>query len=227
MDQRPPNRPPSGPPPPIDPDDQIDRRIVQQIRAAGIGERAAWSELLTRYQDRLYAICYRMVAHPETAADLTQDAFVKILQGLDTWDGRSKLSTWMFRVTMNLCLTHLRAAKLRAHASLDAAIAPSLVRGMDGDNVRNKIGSSAADRRELSPDEGVQLRQRRELISAALSDLEPDQRAIIVLRDIQGLDYDQIAHTLEIAVGTVKSRLFRARLALRDAINRNARFDSE
>lgn len=227
MDPRTPNRPPAGSAPDIDVDDQIDRRIVQQIRAAGIGERSAWAELLTRYQDRLFAICYRMVGNREIAADLTQDAFVKVLQGLDSWDGRSKLSTWMFRVTMNLCLSHLRSAKLRSHASLDAAIAPSLIRGSDSGNVRKKVGMSEADRRELSPAEGVELRQRRQLVSAALSDLEPDQRAIIVLRDIQGLDYDQIAATLDIAVGTVKSRLFRARLALRDAINRNSRFDAE
>src|SRR4051812_7528632 len=178
--------------------DEIDRNIVARIRAAGIGSRAAWGELLTRYQDRLFTVALRMVGNREVAADLTQDAFVKILQGLDTWDGRSKLSTWMIRVTMNVVLSHLRAAKVRKHASLDAEIAPSLVRGVSG---RQSLAG-----REPDAGQGVELTDQRRRVLAALADLEPDQRAIIVLRDVQGLDYDQIAAALGVATGTVKSR---------------------
>src|SRR4029077_1267195 len=98
--------------------DQLDRALVERIRGAGIGDRAAWGELLARYQDRLYAVCLRMVGDRDAAADLTQDAFVKVIQGLDSWDGRSKLSTWMIRVTMNVCLSHLRSEKLGRDASL-------------------------------------------------------------------------------------------------------------
>jgi RNA polymerase sigma-70 factor, ECF subfamily len=200
-------------PQPADEGDRIDRELVARIKASGIGNRAAWNDLFIRYQDRLYVICLRMCGSRETAADLTQDAFVKVLQGLDTWDGRSKLSTWIIRVTMNVCLSHLRATKLRRHASLDNHVAPSLVRGMDGMG-RAQFSAPASDR-ELGPEQSVELQDQRRQVLAALANLEPDQRAIIVLRDVQGLDYDQIAAALQTAVGTVKSRLFRARQALR------------
>jgi RNA polymerase sigma-70 factor (ECF subfamily) len=199
--------------------DREDRAIVARIRAAGIGDRSAWAELLTRYQDRLFGVCVRMVHDRETAADLTQDAFVKILQGLDSWDGRSRLSTWMIRVTMNVCLSHLRAAKLRRHASLEGEIAASLIRGA-GDNKSPITGGPLfASGREPQPGESVQHTEQRRQLLAGLAALDPDQRAIIVLRDVQGLDYDQIGAALGLPVGTVKSRLFRARLALRQLLD--------
>jgi RNA polymerase sigma-70 factor (ECF subfamily) len=117
---------------------------------------------------------------------------------------------------MNVCLSHLRAAKLRKHAALDDGLSPSLVRGVAGGQ-RVSIFATLADR-ELGPEEGVQSQDQRRRVLAALAALDPDQRAIIVLRDVQGLDYDQIAAALEVAVGTVKSRLFRARLALRELL---------
>jgi RNA polymerase sigma-70 factor, ECF subfamily len=202
---------------PPDEGDRIDRALVARIKAEGIGSRAAWGDLLTRYQDRLFAVCFRMVGNRDVAADLTQDAFVKVLQGLESWDGRSKLSTWIIRVTMNVCLSHLRAAKLRKHAALDEGLSPSLVRGMDGGQRKPGPSTAFADR-EPGPEEGVQSQDQRRRVLVALAALEPDQRAIIVLRDVQGLDYDQIAAALEVAVGTVKSRLFRARLALREML---------
>jgi RNA polymerase sigma-70 factor, ECF subfamily len=211
------------PSPPPDADDRHDRALVAQIRTEGIGRRSAWSELFTKYQDRLFTICLRMVHNRETAADLTQDAFVKVLQGLDSWDGRSRLSTWMIRVTMNVCLSHLRAAKLRSHAALHLAIAPSLARGRTGQssgNVRDISGTSSGQVREPEPVQGVELQEQRQRVAAALARLDPEQRAIVVLRDVQGLDYDQIAATLNVATGTVKSRLFRARMALREQMER-------
>lgn len=205
------------PPPPAPPDDgdALDRALIDRIRAEGLASRDAWGELVTRYQDRLFAVCLRMVGDRETAADLTQDAFVKVLQGLDSFDARSRLSTWLIRVTMNVCLSHLRAAKLRAHASLDAPIAPSLLRGAQG---TPQSGSSRAQEREPAAESRVERSEARRHLSAALSGLDPEQRAIIVLRDVQGLDYDQIGAALGLNLGTVKSRLFRARLALRHAL---------
>jgi RNA polymerase sigma-70 factor (ECF subfamily) len=196
-------------------DDAADRALVARIRHAGLGSRDAWGDLLARYQRRVFGVCLRMVDDQATAADLTQDALVKVLQGLDSWDGRSKLSTWIYRVTMNVCLSHLRGAKLRTHASLDQPLAASLIRGVSRDNPQPQARPQS---RELSPDEGVEHLQRRASVARALASLDPDQRAILVLRDVQGLDYQHIAQALNIAEGTVKSRLFRARLALRTAL---------
>lgn len=203
-------------------EDARDRALVEGIRTSGLGHKAAWTELIRLYQNRLFSVCMRMVNDRDTAADLTQDAFVKILQGLDSWDGRSALSTWMIRVTMNVCLSHLRAAKLRRHVSLDTAIAPSLVRGVGRGNVRSLEGSLGATSglgRELSPASSVERQQERRRVAEALALLEVEQRAILILRDVQGLEYEQIAQVLGIAGGTVKSRLFRARLALRTALD--------
>jgi RNA polymerase sigma-70 factor (ECF subfamily) len=202
--------------------DREDRALVARIRAAGSGDRRAWGELLTRYQDRLYGVCIRMVTDRETALDLTQDAFVKILQGLDSWDGRSRLSTWMIRVTMNVCLSHLRAAKLRRHASLEGQLSASLVRGAKAGESPITADPAFSSGREPQPSEGVQHKEQRRRLLAGLAALDPDQRAIIVLRDVQGLDYDQVGATLGLPVGTVKSRLFRARLALRQLIEKQS-----
>jgi RNA polymerase sigma-70 factor (ECF subfamily) len=190
-----------------------------------------------------------MVGNPDHAADLAQDCLVKVIQGLGGYDGRSKLSTWVIRVSMNTCLSWLRAQKLRRHASLDSAMAD---RSDLGGGARATVESSedtaapavtttdntAAGRaeskpkpnkgvgrrewqeqtRELEPGQSVQQQERRHQVAAALAALPTEQRAILVLRDVQGLDYEQIAEVLVLNVGTVKSRLFRARVALREAV---------
>jgi RNA polymerase sigma-70 factor (ECF subfamily) len=158
-----------------------------------------------------------MVRDRELATDLTQDAFVKVIQGLHSYDGRAKLSTWMIRVTMNVCLSRLRSEKLRRHASLEA-----MAERPRGGSEEGSGGLTAADQfsqiREQSQDESVEFHEDRERVLRALSTLDPDQRAVLILCDCRGLPYEQIAEVLGVAVGTVKSRLFRARAALRDAV---------
>lgn len=212
-----------------------DRVLVERVRSGRRGgasveeaddARLAMGDLVQRYQDRVYAICLRMLggagagrqANRDTASDLAHDALLKVIQSLESYDGRSRLSTWIIRVAMNVCLSHLRSAKVRRHVSLDASpegrISGALLR--DG-NVRSASGREVTSGREPEPPESVEHEDERRRVLAALSVLDPEQRAVLVLRDMQGLDYDQIAAALDIAVGTVKSRLFRARLALRDA----------
>jgi RNA polymerase sigma-70 factor (ECF subfamily) len=193
---------------------EADAQELALVRAIQRGQTQAWSALLTRYQDRLFGVCYRMVGDRDMAADLTQDSMVKIIEGLSTYDGRSKLSTWMIRVTMNVCLSKMRSEKLRRHASLDAPERPG----------SGREARSAGDRledfreRELAGGSGVERDELRRVVAGALLRIAPEQRAILVLRDARDLDYDQIAEVLDIPVGTVKSRLFRARAALREAI---------
>lgn len=235
----------ASPPPQNDSDEARDVALVAAIRSGGTGgpgDRKAWGELVTRHQDRVFATCYRLVGDRETAADLTQDAFVKVIQGLDSYDGRARLTTWMTRIAMNVCLSFLRAQKLRRHASLDAAgdgrggavagLAGSLVRGESGgmgEAAARVVGGSgpgtphkwvSAAIREQTPASRVETTARHRAVTEALSRLDPEQRAILILRDVQGLEYDQIAAAMEIAGGTVKSRLFRARAALREALEK-------
>jgi len=198
--------------------------LVKAIQSAGsdpaAGEsRAAWAELLSRYQDRLFGVCMRMVSDREMAADLTQDAMVKIIEGLASYDGRAKLSTWMIRVTMNVCLSKLRSEKLRRHASLEGmGEGPEGRRGPGGREgfADVRLGTTGAEGGELGPEQSVSRNEGRRRVAEALSMLPAEQRSLLVLRDCRGLDYDQIAEILDVPVGTVKSRLFRARAALRE-----------
>lgn len=207
--------PPAAPPPPAaaDPAAAQEQAILRAIRA---GESGAWAALVARYQDRVYAICLRMVGDRDTAMDLAQDTFVKVIQGLGSYDGRARLSTWITRVAMNTCLSWRRSQKLRRHASLDGGTGAG--EGDWDDGLGGGGSWEGGEVREPGPAQSVELGEQNNRVAAALAALGPEQRSILVLRDIQGLDYEQIAEVLGIAVGTVKSRLFRARLALREAI---------
>lgn len=193
-------------------DDDTDLALVRAVQR---GEKDALAPLLERYQDRLFGVCVRMVGDRDLAADLTQDAMIKAIEGISTFDERAKFSTWVIRVTMNVCLSKLRSERLRRHASLEQLAAGTGQRPSD----RPSVPSALIDRdREHAGAESVELEDFRRRVSAALLRVAPEQRAILVLRDSRGLDYEQIAEALGVPVGTVKSRLFRARAALREAM---------
>jgi RNA polymerase sigma-70 factor (ECF subfamily) len=182
-------------------------RELQLIEAYQEGRPEAIEELLRAYQRRVYAVCYRMIRSADEAADLTQDALIKIMEGLHSYDGRAALSTWVIRVTMNCCLSHLRKERLRRHGSLDE---PS-------GSAEEPWSARLPAEGELSAARHVEQAEMRAALLRAMQELDPDMRAILVLRDLQDLDYQQIGEVLGIPIGTVKSRLFRARLALRAA----------
>ncbi|MDY7109043.1 MAG: sigma-70 family RNA polymerase sigma factor [Planctomycetota bacterium] len=182
-------------------------RELQLIEAYQQGRPEAIEDLLRAYQRRVYGVCYRMVRNADEASDLTQDALVRIIEGLHSYDGRAALSTWIIRVTMNCCLSHLRKQKLRRHGSLDEPAGG----GPEPWSARLEAEG------ELSAPRRVEQAETRAALLRALRELDPDMRAILVLRDLQDLDYQQIGEVLEIPIGTVKSRLFRARVALREA----------
>ncbi len=201
--------------------EQADARDLALLRAHRAGDQTALSELLTAYQDRLFGVCLRMLADPDEARDMTQDAMVRIIQGLHQFNGRSKLSTWMIRVAMNACLTGLRRKKLRRHVSLEDDTGSRYQR-KTSDNASSGPTAGTAGHApshaamEPDPASSVELAEERRTLYAALERLEPEQRAMLILRDMQGLDYRQIAEVLDVPEGTVKSRLFRARAALRE-----------
>jgi RNA polymerase sigma-70 factor (ECF subfamily) len=181
---------------------------MQLLEAWRRGDGDALAQLLQAYHRRIYAVCHRMLHDAEEAADLAHDALVKVVEGLERYDGRSKLSTWIIRVTMNACLSHLRKERLRRHASLDEP-APG-----EGQSRGQKLPA----RGELPALEHVERAEMHGLLLHALAAIEPQLRAVLVLRDVQDLSYDQIAQVIDAPIGTVKSRLFRAREALRTAL---------
>jgi len=164
------------------------------VSAAQGGDRAALDSLLRRHYDRLYAICRRLAGNDADAQDATQDAMISIVKGLPRYDGRAKFSTWSYRVATNACLDELRRRGRRP--------TPSIV-----DEHAEMIDHLQED---TSPSLGQQVTDRL-VIADAIRELPEEFRAPIVLRDQLGLDYAHIAKTLDIAPGTVKSRIARGR----------------
>jgi RNA polymerase sigma-70 factor (ECF subfamily) len=180
-------------------------------------------QLVRRYQDRLYVTVLRMVNHPDDAADLVQETFVRAMQGVAHFAGKSTLYTWLFRIAVNLAISHRRSHQLRASVSLDGD------REDDDDNVNRQAAGlrrHLAQKTEDDPALSAERRMEYERLMAALATLDPEFRAVIVLRDVEECDYDQVAAILEVPVGTIKSRLFRARIALRDALKAPAQWRS-
>jgi RNA polymerase sigma-70 factor (ECF subfamily) len=189
-----------------------DQQTLAQLRR---GNWSAMEQLVSRYQERLYVTVLRMVNHPDDAADLVQETFVRAMQGLARFEGKSGLYTWLFRIAINLAISHRRSNQYRATVSLDDGCAD------DEDSVNRQAAGlrrQLVQRTEEDPAVSAERKLEHERLTAALATLEPEFRAVIVLRDIEECDYDQMAAILEVPVGTIKSRLFRARLALREAL---------
>lgn len=180
------------------------------------GDQQALGELLIAYQDRLYNVCLRMVSHPDDAAEVCQDVLMKVVQGIGRFRGESGLATWMTRIAMNQSISHLRKRRVRRTVSLDQPLG----RENDSDDQASALRHQLADTREPAPELRVQEQEMLARLQQAMANLDDDFRAVLVLRDIEQLDYAQISQTLDIPTGTVKSRLFRARLALRQEMDR-------
>lgn len=187
----------------------------QLVADAQRGDAAALSDLLEMHQNRLFNIARRMVGNRDDAAEITQDAMCRIIEHIGTYDGRSAVGTWMVRIVMNLAISHGRKQQKRQAISMDAEFGG----GGSGDTWVDQVGAlrkRMADYREPDPEFRVEQSELIERLHEALDLLDEDFKAVIVLRDFDGLDYQQIGQALDIPVGTVKSRLFRARLALRE-----------
>lgn len=171
------------------------------IAATLAGDTAAFGQLVGLYQDRLFNSLLRVLGSAEDAADIAQDAFVQAFTKLDTFRGSSAFYTWLYRIAFNLAMSHAR----RGHkaASLDG--------------MKSLVGDEPLDGQPAA-EAGVLMQERAELVHAALAELNIEHRQILVLREIDGCRYDEIAEILSLPVGTVRSRLFRARLELRELL---------
>jgi len=173
--------------------------------AANAGDRGALEVLLARHLDRVHAICRRVTGHPEDALDATQEALIAVTRGLHRYDGRSLFTTWLYRVTTNICYDHLR------RRSRQPALTP---RG------------AGPERSDVDAAQRLDAVEVRPELTKALSRLSDDFRAVVVLHDIEQLRYSDIAAVLDVPVGTVKSRLSRARQELARSL-RNLLADGE
>ncbi|MBU0493280.1 MAG: sigma-70 family RNA polymerase sigma factor [Chloroflexi bacterium] len=172
------------------------------IAASQKGDTAAFNQLVWAYQERAYNLAYRMLGHPDQAADATQDAFFSAYRAIKGFRGGS-FRAWILRIVSNACYDQLRRKQRRPTTSLDA-----LFTATDEYPLSPSIGDG--------PEEQVLRRELWETVGAGLQTLPPDQREAVILRDIQGLDYDEIAQVTQVSLGTVKSRISRGRARLRD-----------
>lgn len=167
------------------------------IDRARDGDKAALDALLREHYDRLFAVCRRLTGNDSDAADACQEALIAIVRNIGKFDGRSSFGTWAYRIATNASLDELR--RRRRRPTPDEPVVSDRADSSDGGD----IGVAIADRLALD---------------AAIAQLSPEFRAAVVLRDVAGLDYAEIAEALDIPAGTVRSRIARGRAALADAL---------
>lgn len=177
----------------------------QLIQRAQRGDVTAFNELVLTYQDRLYTLAYRIMGEPESAADATQDALITAFRRLSTYRGGS-FKSWLMRITTNTCYDELRRRQRRPADSLED------LPGADFDD-----GPIIPDQ-SPTPEQAAQDSELQRAIQDCISSLAENQRVLIVLSDVEELSYQEIADITGVNLGTVKSRLSRARVSVRDCL---------
>lgn len=181
---------------------QIDENKLIE-RASG-GDPAAFNRLMEIHEKRMYAVALRMCANREDAQDCLQEAMLRIYRSIGGFKGQSSFGTWVYRITMNTCLDELRRKKNKQNTSLD--------------NMLDQGWSPADD--SSSPEKHVMQNEMRKNIADSIRDLPDDMRSAIIMRDIHGYSYEEIADMLNVNVGTIKSRISRGREKLREKLSK-------
>ncbi len=194
---------------------QLEKTIIDDailVRQSQHGDSVATGRLITKYQDRIYNAILKICANSHDAAELTQETFVKCIEKINTFEGKSAFYTWLFRIAVNLTLNYCKRRTRTGAQSLQAVVA------QESDGAAVELGAFLADQSAADPAVLAQDAEIGEIVLGALTRLEEHHRAVVVLRDIEGMSYCQIAETLGIEIGTVKSRLSRARANLREIL---------
>ena len=183
------------------------------VRAARSGDQGAFEALVKANQAMAYQLAYRMTGNPEDAADLTQEAFLNAWRGLAAFDGRASFSTWLYRLTSNACIDFLRREKRRVSLSMT----------LEDEEDEEGRQADLPDER-FSPQRELEKKEAAEALRRGLAALTPEYREILTLRELEGYSYQELSRELGLEEGTVKSRLARARLALREFLQKDGNF---
>lgn len=177
---------------------------VELVRKCQRGDTTAFNDLVTRYRGKVYAMIYNMVRNEQDAWDLAQDGFLKAWKSIGHFRGQSSFYTWLYRIATNVTIDWLRKKQVQGGTEFDDAI-----------ELKNiEPGSVTTPRIGPLPDEKMAHAEIRGRIDAALEKLSPEHRAVIVMKEMDGLQYHEIAESLGCSLGTVMSRLFYARKKL-------------
>lgn len=176
---------------------------LELVARARKGDVAAFSALVERYQARVYNLAFRLVSNSDDAAEVTQESFLAAWESLKRFRAESSFYTWLYRLVVNKALTYRRSRDMRKEFPVGDREATVLGTAPDGG---------------AGPARAVEAKERAQVVQAAIAALPEDFRAVVVLKDIEGMEYEEIAEVLDVALGTVKSRLHRGRLLLREAL---------
>ena len=194
----------SNPPHPQDGDPAAGPDDLELVARSQRGDTHAFNELVTRYRSRAFSMIYNMVRNEQDAWDLAQDGFIKAWKSIGRFRGQSAFYTWLYRILMNVAIDWMRKKHVQGGTEFDDAI-----------SLRNvEPGAATAPREELQPLVRVSDMEIRARIDTAIQKLSPEHRAVITLRELDGLEYQEIADTMQCSIGTVMSRLFYARKKL-------------
>lgn len=183
------------------PTDADDHTLVE---AAKSGDRRAFQLLFERYERKVYAVAHGFLRNPEDALDVVQDAFIKVYRYLPNFEGQSSFYTWLYRITANLCIDHLRRNTRKKDVEFDDRIRH------DGDQESSAVDALPASILG-SPGEAVENKEILAAVEDSLKYLSDKHRAVIVMRELQGLSYADMAKAMGCSKGTIMSRLFHAR----------------
>ena len=191
-----------------------EQQTGQLVRRCLAGDGSAWEEIVRLHNRRIYNLCYRFTNSAEDAQDLSQDVFIRIYRTLASYDvEKGAFATWITTLTRNLLVDHFRRSKQdRVTDSIDAGLR------------EEEDSLSLSDRLEdkgPSPDDHLASKETQELVQQALARLSPELREAVILRDLQDMDYKEIAMVLRVPEGTVKSRINRGRMELGRLLSRN------
>ena len=178
------------------------------IRRAQHGDADAFEQLLLEHQKNVYNLCYRMAGNPDDAMDLSQETFLRAWRCLDQYQFASAFSTWLYRLCSNICIDFLRRRRRQQTV-------PLTFEDADGEEQTYAVPDA-----QPLPEEQVELKLTHETLAAAMAQLLPEHRAVLQLRVVNEMSYEQIADVLDIQIGTVKSRLSRARNQLKKILER-------
>lgn len=181
-----------------------DEELVAKSRD---GDIDAFEELVHRYERKIYTIAYRLIGNRDDANDLAQEAFLKAFQGIKNFRGEASFQTWLCRITTNVCRDEIRKRCRKPVDHLDDAII------LDEGEVTRQVATQ-----EPGPEELFEQKELSEQIQKIINTLSPDFRLALVLRDIQGFSYEEISEQLDCSLGTVKSRISRARSYLKEKL---------
>ena len=182
------------------------------IQRAKHGDHDAFGQLVLTHQNKVYTLCVHMVTNREEAEDLAQEAFLKAWRNLDSFQEESSFATWMHRLTTNVCLDHLRKQARRQNISTAVSLDDE------------ESGWTEPVDHTQDPQRRLEQREQRELLAKALNELPEHHRRLIIMREVSGLSYQEIADALDADLGTVKSGISRARERLRKILLRDGNF---